>query len=101
MIADLLQLSDWLAESDVTHVALESAGRNRSSKINQGNPYLKTALIEAAHAGARAKTTIWLLNLNAYPHGAAKNVPVSPLPLPFWSLPFILCLVVRSLLIWA
>ena len=32
----------------------ESAGRNRSAKTNKGNPYLKTALIEAAHAVGRS-----------------------------------------------
>lgn len=33
----------------------ESAGRNRSSKTNKGNPYLKTALVEAAHAAGKSK----------------------------------------------
>jgi len=33
----------------------ESAGRNRSSKTNKGNSYLKTALVEAAHAAGKSK----------------------------------------------
>lgn len=33
----------------------ESAGRNRSSRTNKANRYLKTALVEAAHAAGRSK----------------------------------------------
>lgn len=33
----------------------ESAGRNRSSKTNPGNAYLKTALVEAAQAAGKSK----------------------------------------------
>jgi transposase len=33
----------------------ESAGRNRSSRIRQGNKHLKTALVQAAHAAGRRK----------------------------------------------
>jgi transposase len=33
----------------------ESAGRNRSSRIRQGNKQLKTALVQAAHAAGRRK----------------------------------------------
>jgi transposase len=35
----------------------ESAGKRRSSRITKGNVYLKSALIEAANAAARAKGT--------------------------------------------
>lgn len=35
----------------------ESAGRNRSSKTRPGNKYLKTALVQAAHAAGRSKDT--------------------------------------------
>ena len=35
----------------------ESAGKRKSSRIPQGNVYLKTALVEAASAAARAKGT--------------------------------------------
>ncbi len=35
----------------------ESAGKRRSGKTRKGNPYLRTALIEAANAAARAKNT--------------------------------------------
>lgn len=33
----------------------ESAGRNRSSRTNKANPYLKAALVQAAHAAGRSK----------------------------------------------
>jgi transposase len=33
----------------------ESAGRNRSSRIRQGNKHLKTALVQAAHAAGKRK----------------------------------------------
>lgn len=33
----------------------ESAGRNRSSRTNQANRYLKAALVQAAHAAGRSK----------------------------------------------
>jgi transposase len=33
----------------------ESAGRNRSSRTNKANRYLKTALVQAAHAAGRSK----------------------------------------------
>ena len=33
----------------------QSAGRNRSSKTSNGDPYLKTALVEAAHAAGKSK----------------------------------------------
>lgn len=33
----------------------ESAGRNRSSRTRKGNKYLKTALVQAAHAAGRRK----------------------------------------------
>ena len=33
----------------------ESAGRNRSSRTNQANRYLKSALVQAAHAVGRSK----------------------------------------------
>jgi transposase len=33
----------------------ESAGRQRSTKTRKGNPYLKTSLIQAAHAAGRRK----------------------------------------------
>ena len=35
----------------------ESAGKRKSSRITKGNVYLKTALVEAANAAARAKGT--------------------------------------------
>jgi transposase len=35
----------------------ESAGKRKSSRITKGNVYLKTALVEAASAAARAKGT--------------------------------------------
>ena len=35
----------------------ESAGKRNSSRVPKGNVYLKTALVEAAHAAARSKGT--------------------------------------------
>lgn len=35
----------------------ESAGRNRSARVPPGNRYLRTALVEAAHAAGRTKDT--------------------------------------------
>lgn len=35
----------------------ESAGRNRSSKTNKANPYLRVTLVEAAHAASHQKHT--------------------------------------------
>jgi transposase len=35
----------------------ESAGKRKSSRIPKGNVYLKTALVEAANAAAKAKGT--------------------------------------------
>lgn len=35
----------------------ESAGKHRSGKIRKGNPWLRTALVEAAHGAARTKNT--------------------------------------------
>jgi len=35
----------------------ESAGKRRSGKTRRGNPYLRAALIESAHAAARSKNT--------------------------------------------
>jgi transposase len=35
----------------------ESAGRNRSARTNKANRYLKSALVEAAHAAGRTKDT--------------------------------------------
>ncbi len=35
----------------------ESAGKRRSGKTRKGNPWLRSALIEAAHAAARSQGT--------------------------------------------
>jgi len=37
----------------------ESGGKRKSSRIPKGNVYLKTALVEAANAAAKAKGTYW------------------------------------------
>ena len=46
------QLSSW---AGVCPGSNESAGKRKSSRIPKGNVYLKTALVEAAHAAARTK----------------------------------------------
>jgi transposase len=48
------QLASW---SGVCPGNNESAGKRKSSRIPKGNVYLKTALVEAAHAAAKAKGT--------------------------------------------
>jgi transposase len=46
------QLASWAGVCPGNN---ESAGKRRSSRIPKGNVYLKTALVEAAHAAARTK----------------------------------------------
>jgi transposase len=48
------QLSSW---AGVCAGNNESAGKRKSSRVPKGNVYLKTALVEAAHAAARSKGT--------------------------------------------
>src|SRR5256886_15471360 len=48
------QLASW---SGVCPGNNESAGKRKSSRIPKGNVYLTTALVEAAHAAAKAKGT--------------------------------------------
>lgn len=48
------QLASWAGVSPGNN---ESAGKRKSSRIPKGNVYLKTALVEAATAAARAKGT--------------------------------------------
>ena len=48
------QLASWAGVCPGNN---ESAGKRKSSRIPKGNVYLKTALVEAAHAAARAKGT--------------------------------------------
>jgi transposase len=48
------QLASWVG---VCPGSNESAGKRKSSRIPKGNVYLKTALVEAANAAARAKGT--------------------------------------------
>ncbi len=48
------QLASW---AGVCPGSNESAGKRKSSRIPKGNVYLKTALVEAAHAAAKAKGT--------------------------------------------
>lgn len=47
-------LASWAGVCSGNH---ESAGKRKSSRIPKGNVYLKTALVEAASAAARAKGT--------------------------------------------
>ena len=48
------QLSSWAGLCPGNN---ESAGKRKSSRIPKGNVYLKTALVEAANAAAKAKGT--------------------------------------------
>jgi transposase len=48
------QLASWAGVCPGNN---ESAGKRKSSRIPQGNVYLKTALVEAANSAARAKGT--------------------------------------------
>ena len=48
------QLASWAGVCPGNN---ESAGKRKSSRVPKGNVYLKTALVEAAHAAARAKGT--------------------------------------------
>ena len=48
------QLASWAGVCPGNN---ESAGKRRSSRIPKGNVYLKTALVEAANAAAKAKGT--------------------------------------------
>ena len=48
------QLASW---SGICPGNNESAGKRKSSRITKGNVYLKTALVEAANAAAKAKGT--------------------------------------------
>lgn len=48
------QLASWAGVCPGNN---ESAGKRKSSRVPKGNVYLKTALVEAAHAAARSKGT--------------------------------------------
>jgi transposase len=48
------QLASWAGVCPGNN---ESAGKRKSSRVPKGNVYLKTALVEAANAAARAKGT--------------------------------------------
>jgi transposase len=52
--ASVSQLASWAGLCPGNN---ESAGKRKSSHITKGNVYLKTALVEAANAAARAKGT--------------------------------------------
>lgn len=54
VFASVSQLASWAGLCPGNN---ESAGKRKSSRIPKGNVYLKTALVEAANAAARAKGT--------------------------------------------
>jgi transposase len=54
VFASVSQLASWAGICPGNN---ESAGKRKSSRIPKGNVYLKTALVEAANAAARAKGT--------------------------------------------
>ena len=51
---DAAHLASW---AGVCPGSDESAGKRRSGQTRHGNPYVRTALVEAAHAAARTKNT--------------------------------------------
>lgn len=66
MTADLLALSDWLAEAGVTHVASwagtcpgndQSAGKHRSGRTTKGDRWLRQKLTQAAWAASHTMGT--------------------------------------------
>src|SRR5215471_1736828 len=54
VFGNVSQLASW---AGICPGSNESAGKRKSSRIPKGNVYLKTALVEAANAAARAKGT--------------------------------------------
>jgi transposase len=54
VFGNVSQLASWAGICPGNN---ESAGKRKSSRIPQGNVYLKTALVEAANAAAKAKGT--------------------------------------------
>ena len=54
VFGNVSQLASW---AGICPGSNESAGKRKSSRIPQGNVYLKTALVEAANAATRAKGT--------------------------------------------
>ena len=54
MFRSVSQLASWVGVCPGNN---ESAGKRKSSRVPKGNVYLKTALVEAANAAARAKGT--------------------------------------------
>ena len=54
VFSSVSQLASWAGLCPGNN---ESAGKRKSSHISKGNVYLKTALVEAANAAARAKGT--------------------------------------------
>jgi transposase len=54
VFGNVSQLASW---AGICPGSNESAGKRKSSQIPKGNVYLKTALVEAANAAARAKGT--------------------------------------------
>ena len=54
VFGNVTQLASW---AGICPGSNESAGKRKSSRIPKGNVYLKTALVEAANAAARAKGT--------------------------------------------
>ena len=54
VFGNVTQLASW---AGICPGSNESAGKPKSSCIPKGNVYLKTALVEAANAAARAKGT--------------------------------------------
>ena len=64
----------------------ESAGKRQSGRARHGNPYVRTALVEAAHAAARTKDThIWERFTVGWPHAVGRNGRRSPLRMRSWS----------------
>ena len=77
-------LASWAGVAPGNH---ESAGKRTSGKARKGNRFLRTTLVQAAHAAARTKGAISVRNIGGWRRGAARSVQYSPSPTRFWSWP--------------
>ena len=63
----------------------ESAGKRYSGKTRKGSPWLRRALVEAAHGAARTKHKYFQASMGAWRPGGANNGRSSPLGTACWS----------------
>jgi transposase len=62
----------------------ESAGKRYSGKTRHGDRALTVALVQAAHAAARTRSSICPLSTIAWPLTEARSGPLWPSPIQFW-----------------